>query len=381
MADGGIKHALDFLIKKSSSLGYVTLDDILACGDLFYLDVDDIERLTDIVLENNIIINNRPKVEIPIEKETDSKDYSSIYDAIVAAEPTLNDFIEYVRKIRPADKKEMVRIRYQILEGNKYARKRAVEGNLRIAIVLAYRESVAYNKNIADCISDACFALVSACNSYKPDEHQTFASYISIAIIDYFARTINVPLFVIPVNIVNLCRKLYKDSKYNALERDEALLYVCSNYGLEVNWSEIIYNILHMSLLKQNFLGDVPEKVYSESCFEIFNTEIENNIERTIIHNVINQLLADCLTDREKSVIENRFGLNKKSLLSLEELAVSQDVSRERIRQIERKGLAKLKIRKRWLRERLFFPFQESESNLKDEGGSKEDDVFVNDED
>ena len=40
MADDGIKHALDFLIKKSSSQGYVSLDDILACGDLFYLDVD-----------------------------------------------------------------------------------------------------------------------------------------------------------------------------------------------------------------------------------------------------------------------------------------------------------------------------------------------------
>lgn len=370
MADGGIKHALDFLIKKSSSQGYVTLDDILACGDLFYLDVDDIERLTDIVLENNIIINNRPKVEIPIEKEADSKDYSSIYDAIVAAEPTLNDFIEYVRKIRPADKKEMVRIRYQVLEGNKYARKRAVEGNLRIAIVLAYRESVAYNKNIADCISDACFALVSACNSYKPDEHQTFASYISIAIIDYFARTINIPLFVIPVNIVNLCRKLYKDFKYNTLERKQALLYVSEKYGLEENWSDIIYNILHLVLLGQSVLDRDPERAYSESCFEIFNTEAENNIERDVVHNIVIQALDECLTDRERDVLEKRFGLNGEKSFSLEELAVAQNVTRERIRQIERKGLAKLKSKKGWFKEKLSLCFKESAPNFNDDTDS-----------
>ncbi|MBO7059473.1 MAG: sigma-70 family RNA polymerase sigma factor [Fibrobacter sp.] len=370
MADGGIKHALDFLIKKSSSQGYVTLDDILACGDLFYLDVDDIERLTDIVLENNIIINNRPKVEIPIEKETDSKDYSSIYDAIVAAEPTLNNFIEYVRKIKPADKKEMVRIRYQILEGNKYARKRAVEGNLRIAIVLAYRESVAYNKNIADCISDACFALVSACNSYKPDEHQTFASYISIAIIDYFARTINVPLFVIPVNIVNLCRKLCKDFKYNTLERKQALLYVSEKYGLEENWSDIIYNILHLVLLGQSVLDHDFKSVYSESCFEIFNTEAENNIERDVVHNIVTQALDECLTDRERDVLEKRFGLKGEKSFSLEELAVAQNVTRERIRQIERKGLAKLKSKKGWFKEKLSLCFKESVPNFNDDTDS-----------
>lgn len=359
MACTGIEKAFDFLLKKSNSQGYVSLDDILSCGELFYLEVDDIERLTDVVIENNIIINNHPKVEILAENDVNYKDFSCIYDAIIAAEPILENFIEYVRKVQPADKKEMVRIQYQLFEGHEYARKRAVEGNLRIAVILAYRESVTYNKNIADCISDACFALVSACNSYKPDEHQTFASYISIAVFDYLARTIGVPLFSIPVNIVTLCRKLYKDAKYNRLGKKDALQYVCSYYGLEKYWSNVLYDILHVFFVDESVLDNVFDNAYSESCYENFETDVENDIERKNVQDLINQCLNECLTDREYSIVECRYGLNGKDSHSLVELGSHQVVSRERIRQIEKKALTKLERRKEWFIEKMVLNLKE----------------------
>lgn len=359
MACTGIEKAFEFLLKKSTSQGYLCLDDILSCGELFNLDVDDVERLTDVVIENNIIINNHPKVEIPVENDAYYKKFSCICDAIIAAEPILENFIEYVRKIQPADKKEMVRIQYQLFEGHEYARKRAIEGNLRIAVMLAYRESVTYNKNIADCISDACLALVSACNSYKPDEHQTFASYISIAVFDYLARTIGVPLFSIPVNIVALCRKLYKDVKYNRLGKKDALQYVCSCYGLEEYWSNVLYDILHVFFLDEGVLDCVLDNVYSESCYENFQTDVENDIERKNVQDLINQCLNECLTDREYDVVEHRYGLNGKDSHSLAELASHQVVSRERIRQIEKKALTELERRKEWFREKMAFDFKD----------------------
>lgn len=359
MACTGIEKAFEFLLKKSNSQGYVSLDDILSCGDLFNLEIDDIERLTDVVLENNIIINNHSKVEILAENDVNYKDFSCIFDAVIAAEPLLENFIEYVRKIQPADKKEMVRIQYQLFEGHEYARKRAIEGNLRIAVILAYRESVAYNKNIVDCIGEACLALVSACNSYKPDEHQTFASYISIAVFDYLARTIGVPFFSIPVNIVTLCRKLYKDIKYNRLGKKDALLYVCSCYGLEEYWSNVLYDILHVFFLDEDVLDNVLDNVYSESCYENFQTDVENDIERKNVQILINRCLNECLTDREYNVVERRYGLNGKDSHSLVELGSHQVVSRERIRQIEKKALTKLERRKEWFREKMAFEFKD----------------------
>jgi RNA polymerase primary sigma factor len=355
MACTGIEKAFDFLLKKSKSQGYVSLDDILSCGDFFSLEVDDIERLTDLVLECGIITNSKSKNEKYIDEDVNRKDYSSIYNTVVSMDPSLEHFINYVRNVRPADKREMVRIQYQILEGNKYARLRAVEGNLRVAVILAYRESIAYNKDIADCISDACFALVSACDSYKPDEHQTFASYISIVIIDYLARSMDIPLFIIPTNVVNLCRKLSRDHKYNSLEKNEALMYACSYYGIEKYWSEVIYNILHLVLLEKNILYGFPEKVYSENCYETFDSDVENDIERKIVQNLINQALEECLSVREKNVVEKRFGLNGEKVHSLEVLGSFFEVSKERIRQVVKNSLTKLKKRKGWFEEKMAF--------------------------
>ena len=163
---------------------------------------------------------------------------------------------------------------------------------------------------------------------------------------------------------------MYKDFKYNTLERKQALLYVSEKYGLEENWSDIIYNILHLVLLGQSVLDHDSERAYTESCFEIFNTEAENNIERDVVHNIVIQALDECLTDRERDVLEKRFGLNGEKSFSLEELAVAQNVTRERIRQIERKGLAKLKSKKGWFKEKLSLCFKESAPNFNDDTDS-----------
>lgn len=360
MPDVGVKKALDFLLKKSNSQGYVLLDDILSCGELFCLEVDDVERLTKALLDYAVIINNEMKAKREVEDDFQGKD-SAVYDAVVAMDSSLKAFVDYVRKIRPADKREMVSIQYQILEGNEYARRRAVEGNLRIAVILAYREAVSYKKKIADCISDACLALVSACASYRPDEHQTFAGYISLAIIDCLARTLNTPLLMIPVNVVSLCRKMYKDPKYNRLEKDEALLYSCSFYGMEKYWAEILYNILHLTIFDEKKLDCFLEKVYSESFYEIFDTEVENDIERSKVQRTINLVLDKRLTDRERDVIEQRYGLNGKENLVLDEIGAAQNVSKERIRQIEGRGMEKLKNQKKWFKERLALDFGKNE--------------------
>lgn len=355
MTGSGLKQAVDFLIKKSNSQGYVSLDDILSCGKFFNLEVDDVERLTDAVLDNGIIIKDVPQIVKPEDVDDPRKDYSSIYDSVVLMDPSLKWFVDYVRKIRPADKREMVGIQYQLLEGNKYAWQRAIEGNLRTVVYLAFKEAVANNKNIADCIGDACLALVSACDSYRPDEHQTFASYIGIAIVDYFARTTDIPLFAIPVNIANVYRKLQKDCKYKYLDRNDAVQYSCSFYGLEENWSMIFYNLIHLELTDVDFVDSLKAPVQIENFFEIFDTDVENNFERKNVELVIQRFIDVLLNKREKDIVEKRYGLNGQNFFSLEELRLHQGVSKERIRQIEISAISKLKKQKNTIRERISF--------------------------
>ena len=68
-------------------------------------------------------------------------------------------------------------------------------------------------------------------------------------------------------------------------------------------------------------------------------------------------MLLDTLTDREKTVLIKRFGLDGNEPMTLEEVGREMDVTRERIRQIEKKGLTKLKHA---TRSRHLQPFMDS---------------------
>ena len=67
--------------------------------------------------------------------------------------------------------------------------------------------------------------------------------------------------------------------------------------------------------------------------------------------------LLETLTDREKEVLIKRFGLDGSEPMTLEEVGKEMNVTRERIRQIEKKGLTKLK---HTTRSRFLEPFIES---------------------
>ena len=72
-------------------------------------------------------------------------------------------------------------------------------------------------------------------------------------------------------------------------------------------------------------------------------------------------MLDKRLTDRERDVIEQRYGLNGKENLVLDEIGAAQNVSKERIRQIEGRGMEKLKNQKKWFKERLALDFGKNE--------------------
>jgi len=67
----------------------------------------------------------------------------------------------------------------------------------------------------------------------------------------------------------------------------------------------------------------------------------EQKIEREHLNEIINSVL-DTLTKKEKDIIEHRFGLNGTTSLSLKEIGKKYNLTKERIRQIEKKSICKV---------------------------------------
>ena len=72
------------------------------------------------------------------------------------------------------------------------------------------------------------------------------------------------------------------------------------------------------------------------------HTSPEVKIEKKFLNKSLNSVL-NTLTDKEKEIIQNRFGLNGFNVASLDKIAKRFNVSRERIRQIEKKALTRIR--------------------------------------
>lgn len=109
--------ALKRLLDIAASKGYVTFDIIMGCADDYNLSLPDFDWLSnEATLRNVIIYDKEPsKGEIDEDEEIGDYaqvDYEAIYTEIVALCPSMKEFINKVRAIRPPQFRETARLKY-----------------------------------------------------------------------------------------------------------------------------------------------------------------------------------------------------------------------------------------------------------------------------
>lgn len=193
----GIKNALVNLIKLSSEKGFLVFDDIYDAADNWALSIKDIDYLSSSIISRGILVYD----EAPVTNAADSsdkdyddyaqRDYDVVFDKVIELDPGLEAFITTVRNIIPPQAREMDRLKYQVQEGNLYARERVIQMHLRFAVRIALQRAEVFGCEIADILQEACIGLITAVDRYDPDSSGSFGSYASLWILQNICRTGN----------------------------------------------------------------------------------------------------------------------------------------------------------------------------------------------
>lgn len=358
--------ALTYLLDQANRQGYVTFDNILDCADSNSLPITDFDWLaSEITTRGVLIYDKEPESQHIIDRKDDDFDdfaqidYSAIFDRIIELDDSLEDFVKKVRATKPPQWKELSTLEYQVMEGNKHARNRMIEMHLRVALKMALQRTEQYDMEITEAVTEACIGLILAVDKYDPDTNGAFSSYATMWIMQNISR--------------------YQDTRnalvYYPAHRKE--LYF-SAYPLlkEIGYTdapdsfndEEIRNFLHSRLdFDDNQISDVLNAaVQSESLDEIISESVEklstrafekkislitkaltadNDTEQDALKILRKEDLVDALNalkPREKEVLMLRYGMIDNEEKTLEEVGKRLGVTRERIRQIEGKALAKL---------------------------------------
>ncbi len=258
-------------------------------------------------------------------------------------------YLREIGKIPLLKPDEELALAYKVVSGDKRAKDKMAEANMRLVVSIAKRY-VGRGLDLLDLIQEGNTGLLRAVEKFDPDKGFKFSTYatwwirqaITRAIADQ-ARTIR-----IPVHMVETINKLLRTQRRltQELNREPTNEEIAKEMEIDVEKVEHIMKIKQdISSLDASVRDDEEDSVLGDFIEDEDTVTPEESATGSLLKEHV-KIMLSALSEREQKILKLRFGLEDGRSHTLEEVGQEFNVTRERIRQIEAKALAKLRKHK-----------------------------------
>ena len=294
--------------------------------------------------EEDLLLGDEDDIILSEEDEVEIIDDVDVLEGVSTEDP-VRMYLKEIGNVPLLSTEEEIELAKKVEEGDEAAKKKLTEANLRLVVSIA-KKYVGRGMPFLDLIQEGNMGLMKAVDKFDYSKGYKFSTYatwwirqaITRGIADT-GRTIRVPVHMVETinKTLRMTRTLLQE-----LGREPTPEEVAERLNVPVSRVREVLKISRDPVSLDTPIGEEDDSHLGDFIEDDSALSPADSAAFSMLREELNTAL-ESLTDRERQVVELRFGLRDGRARTLEEVGREFNVTRERIRQIEAKALRKLR--------------------------------------
>ena len=294
--------------------------------------------------EDDLLLGDDDDIILSEEDEVEIIDDVDVLEGVSTEDP-VRMYLKEIGNVPLLSTEEEIELAKRVEEGDEAAKKKLTEANLRLVVSIA-KKYVGRGMPFLDLIQEGNMGLMKAVDKFDYSKGYKFSTYatwwirqaITRGIADT-GRTVRVPVHMVETinKTLRMTRTLLQE-----LGREPTPEEVADRLNVPVSRVREVLKISRDPVSLDTPIGEEDDSHLGDFIEDDSALSPADSAAFSMLREELNTAL-ESLTDRERQVVELRFGLRDGRARTLEEVGREFNVTRERIRQIEAKALRKLR--------------------------------------